>query len=377
MNDTEATSIPEFPSAPGSATEAVEAVLGHAARIGASDIHIDPGSGPTQVRFQVDGILEAGGQLPARFHEEIIARLKILSGARTDVHAVPQDGRFSASLVESSYNIRVSFMPTYRGEYVVVRLLPAGHMARNSFADLGFTPHHASLISRALSATNGLILVTGPTGSGKTTTLGVCLGLKAAEPISVLTLEDPVEYEIPGVRHVHIRHGHGVTFASGLRAALRQDPDVIMVGEIRDAETARTAVHTALTGHLVLSTLHTTSALGAITRLADMGVERYLMAATLRLVIGQRLIRKICRICRSRGGECAACRGAGVHSSLVLAEVLEVDQELRGMIGKGEAVSDIERCARSRGFRTMAEDAEDKVDWGITTRGEMLRILYD
>ena len=376
MNEMEIKKSVEFPSGAASATEAVDGLLVYAASLGASDIHIDPQSNATHVRFRIDGMLEAGGVLPAKLHEEIIARLKILAGARTDIHAVPQDGRFRLELQGAPFNIRISFMPTYYGENAVARLLPAKHAVRDSFAGLGFGPDHVALLGHSLSASNGLILVTGPTGSGKTTTLCVCLGLKAAEPLSIMTLEDPVEYEVPGVRHVHIRHGHGVTFASGLRAALRQDPDVIMVGEIRDNETARIAVHTALTGHLVLSTLHTTSALDAIARLSDMGVEPYLLAATLRLVVSQRLVRAVCKKCFGAGDQCAACRGSGMIGCSVIAEVLEIDPELREMIGRGEPMSKLRAHAIARGFRPMADDAGEKVEWGVTTREEMLSALY-
>lgn len=364
-----------FHGEPAGAVEAVDLVLRSAAAAGASDAHLDPRSGDTLVRFRIDGQLEAAGILPERLHEETIARLKILSGARTDLHAVPQDGRFQAIFDGAVYNVRVSFMPTYRGENAVARLLPAKAAGQDSFAALGFTPEHVASISRALAAPNGLILVTGPTGSGKTTTLRVCLGLKASEPLSVMTLEDPVEYEVPGVRHVHIRETHGVTFASGLRSALRQDPDVIMVGEIRDGETARTAIHTALTGHLVFSTLHTTSALEAILRLEDMGVERYLIGATLRLVVSQRLVRTICRLCDGAGLDCAACRGAGFNGRSVIAEAIEADAGLRERISRGEPLEALREHCLSRGFRPMTDDAVEKVDWGVTTDEEVLRAL--
>ena len=356
--------------------EAVDEILRAAASARASDAHIDPRERDILVRFRIDGELEPAGRLSKRLHEEIIARLKILAGARTDLHSVPQDGRWHASLHGAPYNIRISFMPTYRGENAVIRFLPAEAVGQDTFAALGFTPDHVAMIGRALSATNGLILVTGPTGSGKTTTLRVCLGLKAAEPISVMTLEDPVEYEVPCVRHVHIEERHGVGFASGLRSSLRQDPDVIMVGEIRDKETARTAAHTALTGHLVLSTLHTTSALEAVLRLADMGVERYLIAATLRLIVGQRLVRTICSYCGGEDQDCPACRGTGLLGRSVVAEVLEVDEGLKERIARNELLPSLRDYALSRGFRPMVEDAGEKIDWGMTTGDEIRRALF-
>ncbi len=366
-----------------SAAEAVDVVLRMAAGLGASDAHIDPRGDGVAIRYRIDGELELAGIMPRRLHEEAIARLKILSGARTDIHAIPQDGRFAVELSGEPYNIRVSFMPTYRGENAVVRLLPARAKAQDSFASLGFTPDQVSILDAALSAPNGLILVTGPTGSGKTTTLRVCLGLKAREPLAIMTLEDPVEYEVPGVRHVHIRHAHGVTFASGLRSALRQDPDVIMIGEIRDNETAKVVAHTALTGHLVMSTLHTTSAIEAIVRLSDMGLERYLLASTLRLVVSQRLVRKICGECGGGKSDrnlapdtCRICRGVGFRGRSVISEILVVGPGLRELIGAGASPVVIEAAAKADGFRPMKEDAEEKVDWGVTTNEEIRAALY-
>lgn len=368
-----------FREEPASAVEAIEKVLRAAASVGASDVHLDPRPAGVFVRFRVDGELEPADVLPARLHEEAIARLKIMSGARTDIHAVPQDGRWLADIAGEAYNARICFMPTYRGENAVIRLLPVKAAIQDSFASLGFTPDHAAAIHRAMNASSGLILVTGPTGSGKTTTLRVCLGLKAGQALSVMTLEDPVEYEVPGVRHVHIKRTQGVTFAEGLRSALRQDPDVIMVGEIRDGDTGRTAVHTALTGHLVLSTLHTVSALESILRLSDMGVERYLIAATLRAVVGQRLVRRICRYCGGAKPEsaCLACRGAGYAGRSVIAEVCEVDAGLKGLIAAGAPVAALRKRAVSRGFRPMSYDADEKVEWGVTSRAEVMKAMYD
>ncbi len=215
--------------------------------------------------------------------------------------------------------------------------------------------------------------MTGPTGSGKTTTLHSCLAEKVIEPISIITLEDPVEYEIPGVRQIHIHHTHGVTFASGLRSALRQDPDVIMVGEIRDQETAQVAIHTALTGHLVLSTLHTNSAIEAVPRLIDMGVDPYLLASTLSLVIAQRLIRNVCNLCDAEG--CNACRGTGYKGRSLIVEAFELDQGMRDLIASKEPISSYFEYARSHGFRTMFDDGMEKVEWGVTTQAEVIDSL--
>ncbi len=356
------------------ATQAVEETLEQAVILGASDIHIDPGPEHISIRLRIDGQMEEGGRIDKNIHEEMIARLKILSGARTDIHAIPQDGRWRCDINEHTYNIRISFMPTYHGENAVIRLLPTKTVEHTSFAHLGFIPDHVRMIDNALRKTHGLILVTGPTGSGKTTTLHSCLSLKANEPISVITLEDPVEYEIPGIRQVHIHHTHGVTFATGLRSALRQDPDVIMVGEIRDQETAQVAIHTALTGHLVLSTLHTNSALEAIPRLIDMGVDPYLLASTLSLVIAQRLVRNICSNCNTEG--CDMCRNSGYKGRSIIAEAYEVDEGMRDIIARRESTSSCIEYAQSKGFRSMLEDGMEKVEWGVTTDVEILDILH-
>jgi type II secretory ATPase GspE/PulE/Tfp pilus assembly ATPase PilB-like protein len=363
----------EFPTDPKTAVEVIDGILSYAALMRASDVHCDPRREDSIVRFRVDGRIGEVGTIPKRLHEEVIARLKILSGSRTDVHAIPQDGRWRTELRGNEYNIRISFMPTYHGENAVIRLLPSQTSRDLSFAKLGFTPDHVRLIDKAMKNTNGLILVTGPTGSGKTTTLHTCLSLKVREPLSIVTLEDPVEYEIPGVRQVHIRHNHGVTFGSGLRSALRQDPDVIMVGEIRDNETAKVAVHTALTGHLVLSTLHTNSAIDAIPRLVDMGVDNYLLASTLRLIVAQRLVRTMCHGCFAEG--CDMCRNSGYIGRSVIAEVCEIDTEMRELISVKASVSALYENAKINRFCPITEDGMEKVEWGITTRGEVLRVL--
>ncbi len=364
----------KFPKNPSTAVETIDDILAYAVYMRASDIHCDPSVDTVVVRLRVDGQITEAGILPKRLHEEMIARLKILSGARTDIHALPQDGRFRSDVAGEIYNIRISFLPTYHGENAVLRLLPADSIRNISFSKLGFTPDHVRAIDDALKRTHGLILVTGPTGSGKTTTLHTSLSLKVSEPLSIITLEDPVEYEIKGVRQVHINHAHGVTFANGLRSALRQDPDVIMVGEIRDNETAKVAIHTALTGHLVLSTLHTNSALETIPRLMDMGVDQYLLASTLKLIIAQRLIRTMCHECFAEG--CDRCRYSGFIGRSVIAEALEIDAGMRDLIAKKESLNVCSDYARDRGFRPITEDGLEKVEWGITTREEVARVLY-
>ncbi|MEN9524416.1 MAG: type 4 fimbrial assembly protein PilB, type pilus assembly protein PilB [Candidatus Parcubacteria bacterium] len=364
-----------FQSNSPTAVEALDEILVHAVNMRASDIHYDPQETDTVVRLRIDGQIEHAGIIPKRIHEEMIARMKILAGVRTDIHAIPQDGRWKADIDGQPFHIRISFMPTYHGENAVMRILSVRVSGDISFAKLGFTPDHVRSIDSALKRTSGLILVTGPTGSGKTTTLHTCLSIKAREPLSIITLEDPIEYEIPLVRQVHIRHTHGVTFANGLRSALRQDPDVIMVGEIRDSETARVAIHTALTGHLVLSTLHTNSALEAIPRLIDMGIDHYLLASTLKMIIAQRLVRAMCHDCFSVG--CEACRNSGYIGRSVIAEVCEVDSSLQNCISKKESASSCLAQARAQGFRPMSDDGYEKVEWGITTKEEVTRVMYE
>ena len=353
--------------------ELVDAILLHAVRVCASDIHCDPVENGILIRMRIDGIVERITTLSHVSPEIFIARLKILSGARTDIHLIPQDGRWSADL-GVPYTVRISFMPTYHGENAVMRLLPVHAVRDISLLKLGFTHEQVDRLASALTKTSGLILVTGPTGSGKTTTLHACLAHKASEDISMITLEDPIEYEIPGIRQVHVRHDQGMTFAHALRAALHQDPDVIMVGEIRDAETAHVAIHTALTGHLVLSTLHTNSALEAIPRLVDMGVDPYLLAATLAAVVGQRLVRTVCAGCNM--DSCVLCRQTGYIGRSVIAEVCTVDAEMKRMISSKAAYTDYLAHAVRSGVKFMADDAAEKVEWGVTTTEEVRRVLH-
>ena len=365
---------PSFPKDVKNATQAIDALLVYVNARGASDLHCDPRPDGIYVRIRVDGLLQHVGILPRTLLEEFISRLKILSGARTDIHAIPQDGRWQTSVGGMLQNIRISFVPTYYGENAVMRILAVHASGHSSLSRLGFVSEQINTIEESLRKTSGLILVTGPTGSGKTTTLHSCLSIKAKEPLSIITLEDPVEYEISGVRQVHIRHTHGVTFASGLRSALRQDPDVIMVGEIRDSETANVAIHTALTGHLVLSTLHTNSALETIPRLIDMGIDHYLLAATLKLIVAQRLVREICGECNGEG--CDECRQTGYHGRTIIAEICEIDPYLRSLISSKKSDSDIGLYVQSRGFRSLYEDGMEKVEWGITSNEEILRVLH-
>jgi type IV pilus assembly protein PilB len=357
-----------------SIVELVDTLIIRAYHQNASDIHIDPSSNGVVLRFRIDGVLGIVETLSKDFHEELIARIKILSNLRTDIHFVPQDGRFRFSQGMVSCDIRISIIPTHHGENAVLRLL-VGNNENLKLSDLGFSLSDENRISRCLNHHQGMILVTGPTGSGKTSTLYTLIKLLLTGKTSIITLEDPVEYALHGVRQIQIREKHGISFANGLRSIVRQDPDIIMVGEIRDKETAQIATNISLTGHLLLSTLHTNSSLGAIPRLIDMGIDPYLVASTISLVIGQRLVRKICHHCKGLG--CESCHSSGYKGRTVVGEVLVIDEELRKYIMARVSFSEITRYARATGFISMYEDGMEKVEKGITTKEEVLRVLHE
>ncbi len=276
----------------------VDALIHDAYDVRSSDIHLDPGVQGVRIRFRIDGVLQDVETMPLAVHTEAIARIKILCGLRTDEHQAAQDGRFRLAVPGgSSVDVRVSIVPTYYGENSVMRLL-ADQAEEFSLDSLGFTPAHREKIMRAAQKPHGMILATGPTGSGKTTTLYTLVKMLNVPDISIITIEDPIEYSISGINQIQVNAKSGLSFANGLRSMLRQDPNVIMVGEIRDVETAGLAVNTALTGHLVLSTLHTNDAPTTLPRLLDMKVEPYLIASTVNIAIGQRLVRRICASCK-------------------------------------------------------------------------------
>ena len=265
-------------------------------------------------------------------------------------------------------------MPTHHGENAVLRILK-NDSSIASLSNLGFSEHDIDRIENALSHHQGMILVTGPTGSGKTSTLYTILSSLISKNNSIITLEDPIEYAISGVRQIQIHSKHGITFANGLRSIVRQDPDIIMVGEIRDTETAQISINISLTGHLLLSTLHTNSAIGAIPRLLDMKIDPYLVASTVSLIIAQRLVRKICDLCKGDG--CSSCGTLGYKGRTVVAETLVIDEELRAYIMSQFSLKDIGNYARKKGMVTMYEDGMEKVEKGVTSREEILRVLHD
>lgn len=383
----------------------VDHLITHAHLERASDIHIDPHEVGLRVRFRIDGVMQETYHLPQTVQHEVVARIKVLSGLRTDEHQAAQDGRFRLVLPAAGpVDIRVSTAPTYYGENAVLRLLSdqAEHFGLES---LGFNQADKEKILAAVKRPHGMILATGPTGSGKTTTLYTLLKLLNTPEISIITIEDPIEYAIANIEQIQVNARTGLTFANGLRSILRQDPDVIMVGEIRDLETATMAVNTALTGHLLLSTLHTSDAATTLPRLLDMKVEPFLVASTVNIAIGQRLVRKICDQCKTRrqltaeeraslqtslpasyaeqlvslaeGRGCEACSQTGYHGRIGINEVLVVDQAIREAILRKAPASELKKIAVASGMSTLLEDGCQKVLAGQTTMAEVLRLIHD
>jgi len=373
-------------------------IISQAAREGASDVHISPESNYVQLRFRIDGKLREVPAPPKNLHLSIVSRIKILAQMDIAVSRVPQDGRFTVKLDNREINIRVSTIPTTNGENVVLRLLDMGAFNYSLF-DLGMSERDREQLSRVIEAPYGMILSTGPTGSGKTTTLYAMLKELNHPDVHIITVEDPVEYRVAKIRQVQLNVKAGMTFASGLRSILRQDPDVIMVGEIRDAETARIATQAALTGHRVLSTVHTNDAAGAITRLIDMGIEPFLVASVLLVSFAQRLVRKVCPHCavRSEPGRqsrsfwgvpdreefavmkakgCARCQHTGYQGRIGIFEVLMMDDMVRELIARKATTAEINQAARAAGrLRTLKEDALDKLRQGITTIEEAMSVV--
>lgn len=349
----------------------VDGILDGAAREGASDVHLEPIDGGLRVRTRVDGVLRTSHALPSSVRDAVLSRLKILAGMDIAVRRRPQDGGFALAHGERSLSARVSTLPAGPGEKAVVRLLDPGRVPGGLDA-LGFAPDDEARVRRVIQAGQGVLLATGPTGSGKSSTLQAALRAVDRDRLNVVALEDPVEYRVPGVVHVQMASRAGLTFASALRAVLRQDPDVVMVGEIRDRETAEIAMAAAVTGHLVLSSLHTTDAPGAVARLLHMGVPPYLVAAGLAGVVAQRLVRRVCRRCRGRG--CAGCLD-GLAGRTGVFQVLVMDERLREAVATGASDVTIRRLAREAGMGTLADDARRLVADGATLPHEAARAV--
>jgi type IV pilus assembly protein PilB len=379
------------------AVAAVHQILVAAARTGASDVHIEPMREGVRVRVRVDGTLRPLMSLPRSGHSSIVARTKIISGLNIVERRVPQDGRARIRLDGRDRNLRVSTLPTLHGEKIVVRLL-ADQSDLPSLSNLGLGLEQELILQNALHLPQGLVLITGPTGSGKSTTLYAAIRQMVSDERNLITLEDPVEIEVPGATQVQVSERNGTTFAAGLRSALRQDPDVIMVGEIRDQVTAELAVRAALTGHLVLSTLHTNDSASAVIRLVDMGVPNYLVASSLTLSMAQRLVRRPCAECMTRAAVdvdtkrrlgmtdaeaascvaavgCRACGMSGYRGRLGLYEMLPITRGVRAalMAGAGEAA--IAAAASSEGFRPLQRLGVEAAVAGLTTPAELLRTL--
>ncbi len=388
-------------------TKAVAVIIRYAIEGRASDIHIEPGADTLRIRYRVDGTLHTSLMLPLSVHGAIVSRIKILSNLRIDEQRVSQDGRFSTAAGGHEYDFRVSVMPTVHGEKVALRILDKSAGAL-PFETLGYGGMQRDQLVAALARPHGLLLITGPTGSGKSTTLFTALDHVNEPGMNIVTLEDPVEYQIPGVNQTHVNPDIGLTFATGLRSILRQDPDIIMVGEIRDLETAALAVHAALTGHLVLSTLHTNDAVGSVPRLFDMGVEPFLLSAILRLVGAQRLVRRLCARCKvsvpippairdtlkrelepvpsSEKGEenqrvpnvlyqgkgCAECGGTGSIGRMAIVEVVPVTEELRDAIARRATHDEFRGIATRQGVLTMRQDGILKALAGVVSIEEVL-----
>jgi general secretion pathway protein E len=379
---------------------AVNDLLEKAIELRASDIHIEPFLSGLVVRMRVDGLLRPvpapSGVLP----QAVISRIKIVASLNIAERRLPQDGAARLRVGRSEIDIRVAIMPTQHGESAVIRLLPKDR-GLLVVERLGFAPSDEERLRRLLKLPHGMIVITGPTGSGKTTTLATILSILNEPSRKILTIEDPVEYEIPGVNQSQVKPAIGLTFATALRSFVRQDPDVIMVGEVRDAETAHVAVHAALTGHLVLTTLHTETAAAALPRLLDLGIEAYLLRSTLRAVIAQRLVRQLCERCRTAStlreadftedprlaalgfhvGEilhhpcgCDRCGGSGYRGRLGVFEVLEIDNELRELIGEKTDGHKIDQAAIRAGMTTMLDDGIAKCRAGLTSPAEILRV---
>ena len=394
----------------------VNSILEHAVYEGASDIHIEPSEKELSIRYRIDGILKNVVLLPKSLQNGVTARIKIMANLKLDEHMVPQDGRFKIIIQEERVAFRVSLLPVYDGEKIVMRLLHEGAKPL-SLEKLGFLDNAKKKVENAMKKPHGMILVTGPTGSGKTTTLYSILGILNQPGVNISTVEDPIEYRITGVNQSQINPKVGFTFASGLRALLRQDPNIIMVGEIRDEETAEIAIHAAMTGHLVLSTLHTNDAPTTLPRLSDMGVPPFLIAYTANIVIAQRLARKICDHCKKeyqldknaeqelaqafgtqklsqlfkdnlpenktdtmlfyKGEGCERCGKTGYKGRIGLYEIMEIDEGMIKLINQKADANQIKEYARKNGMLIMFEDGLIKAKLGLTTISEILRVTKD
>lgn len=397
----------------------VDTLLEYAVFEGASDIHIEPSEKDTIVRYRIDGVLREVMTLPKKVQPGVVARIKILSNLKIDEHRLPQDGRFKIKTDEFGVAFRVSILPVYDGEKIVLRLLNESAQVL-TLEQLGLQPQSLEIVKRNISKPHGQIFVSGPTGSGKTTTLYTIISILNTAKVNISTIEDPIEYRIPRVNQTQVSPKIGMTFASGLRALLRQDPNIIMVGEVRDTETAEISAHAALTGHLVLSTIHTNDAVTVLPRLTEMGVPTFLIASTTNMIIAQRLVRKVCTHCIEsytlsrqaienlqkqinvnylletlskqgailpgqkveellfyRGRGCKQCNDEGYKGRMGIYEVLEMDEDLAKVILENGTAEDLRRVAIAHGMLTMIQDGFLKAKAGVTTIEEILRVTKE
>jgi general secretion pathway protein E len=380
---------------------AVNNLITRAAEARASDIHIEPTEDALQIRFRIDGILREQEPLPVQLKSAFISRIKVMSGLNIAERRLPQDGRLRLAVRGQEIDFRVATSPTIHGETVVLRILDRSNLALE-FETLGFDEELLARYKRVLYQPHGILLVTGPTGSGKTTTLYASLNELNAPERKILTIEDPIEYRMPGINQTQVKPQIGLNFAAALRSFLRQDPDVMMVGEIRDLETAQVAIQSALTGHMILSTLHTNSAASSVTRLLDMGVEPFLITSTLNAVMAQRLVRRLCPHCgtphpaspatlealglsHEEGAAitfysaqgCDACGHSGFRGRIAVFELLEMNDEIARLVLARAEAREIQRAALEAGMRTMLADGVAKARRGLTTLDEVLRVTRE
>jgi general secretion pathway protein E len=371
----------------------VNAMIAQAVEKRASDIHIEPFEKEFRIRYRIDGVLVSQDAPPPALKAAIISRVKLMARLNIAERRLPQDGRIKVKTLGREVDLRVSTLPTLYGESVVMRLLDRSAGDFYDLKRLGFDEHMLSRMEYYTSLPHGIFLVTGPTGSGKSTTLYSALKRINQTDKKIITIEDPVEYQMDGINQIHVNPQIGLTFAAGLRHIVRQDPDVIMVGEIRDRETADIAIRAALTGHFVYSTLHTNDAPSAVTRLTDMEVENYLITSSVVAVMAQRLVRIICDSCKApfgtsvtpegetietyHGTGCENCYNTGYRGRLGIFELMELNEELRAIIMRNEDASKITACARRHGMRNLREDGWLKVRNGVTTAEEVMRVTQE
>jgi type IV pilus assembly protein PilB len=362
----------------------------------ASDIHFDPSETELKIRFRVDGILRTERALPKNMQSVITARIKIMGNLNITESRIPQDGRIKTNINHRPVDIRLSTLPTVYGEKIVMRILDLGNAA-SEISKLGFSKKNEQLFRKMIARPNGIVLITGPTGSGKSSTLYAALSNLNDEEVNIITVEDPVEYQLEGINQIQVKEEVGLTFAAGLRSILRQDPDIVMIGEIRDLETAQIAVRASLTGHLVLSTLHTNSAVESISRLQDMGIEPFLLSSSLVGILAQRLVRRVCRDCSEmqpatvrekeifaeqglaiemvkKGSGCAACGNTGYRGRLAIHELLPIDRRVKELILSRVSATEILDYMKQEGHYTLMQDGLLKVIEGQTTTEEILRV---